>query len=142
LYTTFQLVPDKEWVLAEKKRLGLPNTPITFKVHSRSGDLLFRHEDGSVFTNAGDILETLVPSYGERVLVQYRFDEPVFVDINHQTFKRIKILGLDADIEDASCLEQTLQIDVNAIVAFILKNVADGTFRRLDAQGHPFGNRK
>lgn len=135
----FQLVPDVEWMRGEKQRLGLPDDPITVEFRSTLGEIIFHREDGSVLANAGDLVERVTPSKCERVTVEYRFDEPAFMNANHETVKRIKMLGFDVDIEDAIGMRQMLRIDANALVAFILKNVADNTFRSLDAQGRPLG---
>lgn len=137
----FRLVLDDEWARNEKERLGL-HEPITLQFRLALGKTLFRREDGSLIGNAGDLVERLAPSKCRRVSTEYRFHEPAFLDVDHPIIKRIKLLGFDLDIEDVVAMRQLVRVDVNDFVRFILKNVEDGTFRQLDADGRPFAAKR
>jgi hypothetical protein len=133
----FRLVLDSEWARIEKARLGLPAEPIPVEFRATLGQTLFLEEDGSVFANAGDLVEGYAPGAEKRVAVEHRFDRPIYMTISHPILKRIRVVGFDVDIEDAIAMRQVVRIDANELVAFILKNVADGSFRSLDVQGRP-----
>lgn len=136
----FQLIPDAEWARSEKQRLGLADTPIPIEFRCPLGELVFRREDGSVLTNAGDVVEKLAPGIaGQRIRTTHRFEESAFLEVEHETFHRIRILGLEVDVEQTVGFSQMIHVNANELVSFILKNVVDGSFRSLDAQGRPLG---
>lgn len=138
---SFRLVQDDTWIREEKKRLGLTET-ISFEIRTTLGETVFRREDESVIANAGDLVEQLTPSECKRAYVEHRFDESAFIDVEHPVVKRLKLLGFDVDIEDAVALRQVLRIDLHDFVRLILKDVAKGTFRKLDAEGRPFATQR
>jgi Restriction endonuclease len=134
----FKLLLDEPWTAAEKVRLGLGAEPLPIKFNGLAGELVFVRDDGSPITTAAEIVRLMVPSsVGVRERCRHNFTEPAYFHLEHPNFIRAKILGVDVDVEQTVAMTNVIQVNVNECVRFILKNVADGTFRTLDAQGRP-----
>jgi hypothetical protein len=139
----FEVVPDTAWIKAEKLRLGLGDAPIEVSYGGPLGRLHFFREDGTPLTNGGDLAEPLVPKVeGERARVRHEFEAPTFMETHHPVLTRMKVLAVEVDAELVLAMSLPILINVNQFVAFILKNVADGSFRSLDAEGKPVGKRR
>jgi hypothetical protein len=133
-----RLVPDQAWMIQEALRLRLREIP-GMRLSLEPEDTMLRDENGSDIVTVKSLTDSFYPPGFEELpptRVVHLFEEPTFIVTGATEFPRLKVSGIEATIR-VGRVEETITIDADDLVGFILRNVLEGTDQALDKGGTP-----
>jgi hypothetical protein len=129
---------DEAWLTQELRRCGIASAASLPPVTGLAGELRIEREDGSTLTTVGDVIEShLVPPRGPPEWREYLFPETAYIATGFPALPRVRLRGLRVQIELVVAYTQNIEVRLETLVGLILKEVTNGTFTMLDADGRP-----
>jgi len=117
-------------------RLGMAQVPRTAVM---AGRLNLEREDGSAAATFADVIaKHLLPAeVGVLEWREHLFPEPLYIQTGYPDMPRVRLRGVKVRIELVIAHKMTTEFRLDDLVKLILKDVTDGTWRALTADGQP-----
>jgi hypothetical protein len=127
---------DSEWMVQEGMRLGLKEIP---EMHLRlePQDTVICDQSGTGFVTVKELTDSFYPSGFEELpatRVVHKFEKPTFIMSGVAEFPKLKVDQVEATISIGR-IEETITLDADDLVGFVLKNILEGTEQILDKEG-------
>lgn len=136
--SNLELIPDNDWIVKERKRLGIPDhvkIPINISEYENKTHLF--DENKKPRSTLLEIVNSMFPSGRKpfpKTKNHVKFKEPRFIKTNAHGFPWMKINGISAEIKIDE-VRKELVLKAEDIVGFILKLVSNGSIRKFDKEG-------
>lgn len=122
----FQPICDRQWFDREVAQADLPKGE-SISIAGYTRELCLEDEQGNVIGTFDSLVDERFPkplARMEEKSIHHSFENPVFVRTTHPKITRLKLNGFSVKI-GVNEIEQSIIIDGNELVHFILKNVMD-----------------
>lgn len=127
---------DSEWMIQEGLRLGLNEIP-EMHLSLEPQETMLYDESGTGFVTVKELTDSFYPSGFEDyppTRVVHQFEKPTFVMSGVTEFPRLKVDQFEATIS-VGRIEETITLDADDLVGFILKGILEGTEQTFDREG-------